>query len=123
MLAEADDAAASPGGHLRGQRSDQEVRRPDVGGEEPVEGRHIEFGRRPEPGEPGVVDQDVNRAGLLGQVVQLGGVAEVGGHEAGLPARRGDHVDYRGTARGVPSVHDHLGAVPGQALGHRPAYT
>ncbi len=34
-----DVAGASPGGHLRGQRRDQEVRRPDVGGEEPVKGR------------------------------------------------------------------------------------
>ena len=49
------------------------------------------------------------------------GVAEVGGHESGLSALRGDCVDHRGAAGGVAAVHDQLGTVLGQVLGHRPA--
>ena len=94
---------------------------PDVGGEEPVEGRHVEVRGRPEPGEAGVVDQHVDRAGLLDEVVQLGRVAEVGRHEAGLAALGGDRVDHRGAAAGVPSVHDELGAVPAEFFGRSPA--
>jgi len=61
---------------------------------------------RPEPGEPGVVDQHVDRARLLGEVVHLGRAGEVGRHEAGLTAHRGDRAGHREAAIGVPPVHD-----------------
>ncbi len=86
-------------------------------GEEPVEGRRVEVRGRPEPGEPGVVDQYVDRAGLAGEVVQPGRVGEVGRHEAGLAALRGDRVDHRGAAIDVAPVHDDLGAMPAELLG------
>jgi hypothetical protein len=38
MYTERSKMAAASGGHLRRQRADQEIRRPDVGGEQPVEG-------------------------------------------------------------------------------------
>src|SRR5207253_4556122 len=83
---EVDDAAAAPGRHLGGEGGDEEVRRPDVRGEKAVEGSHIEIRCRPEPAEAGVVDQDVDCAGLLDEVVERGRVAEIGGDEAGLAA-------------------------------------
>jgi len=116
-----DDAAAAPGGHLRRQRGDQEVRRPDVGGEQPVEGRRVQVGGRPEPRKPGVIDQDIDRADPLSQIAQLGQVAEVGGLEARLPAVFGDRVDHRDAAGGVSPVHDDFGAMPADLLGRRPA--
>ena len=114
-----DDAAASPSGHLRCQRSDEEVRRSDVGGEKPIEGRHVELRRRSEPGEPGVVDQDVDPADLLDQTLQLGRIAEIGGHEARLAALGCDGVNDCFTTAGVASVHDDFGAVAGELLGRR----
>ena len=111
-----DDAAAAPGGHLRGQRRDQEVGSPDVGGEEPVEGRHVEIPGRPEPGDPGVVDQDVDRAGLLDEVLELARVAQVGGGEPGLAALGGDGVDHGPATVGVAAVHDDFGALAAQFL-------
>jgi hypothetical protein len=86
----------------------------DVGGEEPVEGRHVQFRGRPEPGEAGVAGQHVDRAGLLDEVVHLGRVGEVGRHEAGLAALRGDRAGHRGAAAGVASVHKDLGAMPAE---------
>jgi hypothetical protein len=115
---EIDDVAAAPGRHLRGQRGDQEIRRADVGREEPVEGRHIEVRGRPEPTEPGVVHQDVDRAHLLDEVVELGGVAEVRGDETGLATVGGDRVDHRFAASGVPTRNDHLRALPSELLGN-----
>jgi hypothetical protein len=46
---------------------------------------------------------------------------ELGRHEAGLAAGRGDRVDHRGAAIDVPPVHDDLGAVPGELSGCCPA--
>jgi hypothetical protein len=86
------------------------------------EGGHVEFRRGPEPAGPGVVDEHVDRGGLLSQVAELDGVAEVGGGEAGLAALGGDGVDHGLAAARVASVHDDLGAMPGQLLGHRLAY-
>ena len=76
---------------------------------------------RPEPGEPGVVDQHVDRARLLGEVVHLGRAGEVGRHEAGLTAHRGDRAGHREAAIGVPPVHDDLGALPAELFGRCPA--
>jgi len=91
------------------------------GGEQPVEGRHVEFPGRPEPGHPRVVDQYIHSGGLPGQIVKLGRIAEVGGDESGLATRRGDVVDDRRPAAGVPPVHDDFGAMPGQLFGRCPA--
>ena len=114
--ANVDDAAAAPSGHLRGQRAHEEVRRPDVGGEEAVKGRHVELRRGPEPGDPGVIDQNVNCADPLGELVQLHGVAEVGGGEAGYPALGADAVHHLRAARAVPPVHDDFRSAPAQLV-------
>jgi hypothetical protein len=50
---------------------------------------------------------------------QLGWVAEVGGGEAGLTAFAGDGADHCRAPGGVASVHDYLGAVPGEFCGRR----
>jgi hypothetical protein len=50
-------------------------------------------------------------------VVHLGRVGEVGRHEAGLTARRGDRAGHRGAAGGVAPVHDDLGAMPAELFG------
>jgi hypothetical protein len=50
-------------------------------------------------------------------VVHLGRVGEVGRHEAGLAARRGDRAGHRAAAIGVAPVHDDLGAMPAELFG------
>ncbi len=62
----------------------------------------------------GVVDQDVDVAGLPGEPPDVGGVAHVGAEEARHAARGRDRLDGLGAADGVTAVHRHLGAVPSQ---------
>jgi len=74
----------------------------------------------PEPGEPGVVDQDVNVTGRFDQALQVGGIAQVGSDKA-RPATRAvidSTVSRRGRRRGMD---DDLGAVAGQLDGNRTA--
>ena len=47
---------------------------------------HVQVRGRPEPGEPGVVDQHTDRADLLDEVVYLRRIAKIGGDETGLSA-------------------------------------
>jgi len=70
--------------------------------------------RRAEPGEPGVVDQDVDVAGLPSQPQRLCGFAQVGADESGRAAAVFDLGDHRGAPIGVAAVHDHRGALRGQ---------
>jgi hypothetical protein len=58
---------------------------------------------------------------MTAPVMWPGRVGEVGRHEAGLAARRGDRIDHRGAAAGVPPVHDDPGAMPAEFLGRGPA--
>src|SRR5450755_4785608 len=112
------DGIAGTVSRLRGTFSD--VLRPDVDGEELIEGGHVEFRGGPEPRHPGVVNQDVDRAGLLDQIVYPGALAEISRDEAGLAAVGVDGVGYR-CAAGFAAGHDDLGAVPGQLLGRCPS--
>jgi hypothetical protein len=73
------------------------------------------------PGDAGVVDQDVDRAGLPDQIARPGGIAEIGGSEPGVAALGGDGVDHRRAVGGVPPVHDQIRAAAGQFLGCGPA--
>ena len=82
-----------------------------------AEGGRVEVRSRPEPGDPGAVDEHADRAGLLGEVVQLVQVAEVGGNETGLAALRRDRVGHRLAAATVPAVDDDLGAMPAEHFG------
>src|SRR5207302_6117616 len=71
-----------------------------------------------EPGEPGVVDQDVNLAASLEQALEVGWIAEVGADEARLAARGGNRVVSLGASGGVAAMDDDLGAVAGQLQGY-----
>ena len=104
----------APGSHARSDRRDEEERRPDVAGEHLVERGDVELRGRAEERDPGVVDQDVDVADVARQALHVGGVAEVGGDEAGLAAGGGDLLDRLGAARGVAAVDEDLGPVPGQ---------
>jgi hypothetical protein len=55
----------------------------DVGGEQLIQRLGVQLFRRAEPGEPGVVDQDVDVAGLFSQPQRLCGFAQVGADEPG----------------------------------------
>ena len=70
---------------------------------------------------PALLTSTSTAAACRGQFVKRGRVAEVGGDETGLAALGGDGVDHRLAAAGVAPVHDDLGAVARQLLGHRPA--
>src|SRR5450755_222796 len=76
------DSGSSPAGSLRRRNSgisrhystsgDQDApgqRQDDRGGEELIGGGHVELRGGPGPDHPGVVNQDVDRAGLLDQIV------------------------------------------------------
>jgi hypothetical protein len=56
-----------------------------VGGEQLIQCFGGQLCRRAEPGKPGVVDQDVDVADLLGQPQRLCGFAQVGGTNRAEP--------------------------------------
>src|SRR5437667_12420082 len=116
-----DDAALAPRRHPRRERRDEEECGADVAGEQRVERLDFEVRRYAEPGEPGVVDQDVNLADSLDQALEVGWIAEVGADEARLAARSGNRVDSLGASGGVAAMDDDLGAVAGQLQGDRAA--
>jgi hypothetical protein len=89
-----------------------------LAGEQRVERLDFEVRRCAEPGEPGVVDQDVNLADSLDQALEVGWIAEVGADEARLAARSGNRVDSLGASGGVAAMDDDLGAVAGQLQGY-----
>src|SRR5207247_4494500 len=95
-----DDAALAPRRHPRRERRDEEECGADVAGEQRVERLDFEVRRYAEPGEPGVVDQDVNLADSLDQALEVGWIAEVGADEARLAARGGKCVDSLGASGG-----------------------
>src|SRR5204862_5771022 len=100
------------------ERGDEEECGADVAGEQGVERLDFEVRRCAEPGEPGVVDQDVNLAHSLDQALEIGWIAEVGADEARLAARGGNRVDSLGASGGVAAMDDDLGAVAGQLQGY-----
>ena len=112
--ADADDAAVAAGGHAGSERRDEEERRADVAGEHRVERGDVELRGRAEERDPGVVDQDVDVADVARQALHVGGVAQVGGDEAGLAAGGGDLLDRLARRAGVAAVDDDLGSVAGQ---------
>ena len=93
----------------------------DVGGEQPIQRLGVQLCRRAEPGEAGVVDQDVDVADLLGEPQRFCGFAQVGGHESGRAAGVFDLGDHRAATGGVAAVHDHGGPLGGQLHGGGPA--
>jgi hypothetical protein len=117
----ADDAPAAALYHPRYQGGNQLVRGPDVTGEQGIEQLGAQLSGGAEPREPAVVHQHVHRASLSRQLPDLLGAAEVGGHEAGLPACGFDGGHDVGTAAGVAAVHDEGKAVTGQLQRDRPA--
>jgi hypothetical protein len=112
--AQADDAAAAPCGHSGRESAHQEERRPHVAREHLVERGDVELAGGAEQRDPSVVDQDVDVANLVSQALDVGGVAEVRGDEAGLAARCCDLPDGLGAARGVAAVNQYLGPVAGE---------
>ena len=111
----------APRRHSGSQRRDEEERSANVAGEHPVEGGHVELGRRGEARDTGVVDQDVGLAGVGRQALHAGWVAEVGTDEAGLAARGGDHLDRLRATRRVAAMNEDLGPVAGQLQRDRAA--
>ena len=89
-----------------------EERCPDVAGEHPVERGDLELRGRAEERDPGVVDQDVHLADVVGQARHVGRVAEAGSDEAGLAASGSDLFDRLGATGGIATVNDDLRAVP-----------
>ena len=63
----------APFGHARHEFLNQNVRCAQVQVDVLVKGRIVGVGRRPEPVDAGVVDQDVDRARLVGQAADLVG--------------------------------------------------
>src|SRR5450755_1708746 len=127
------DSGSSPAGSLRRRNSgisrhystsgDQDApgqRQDDRGGEELIGGGHVELRGGPGPDHPGVVNQDVDRAGLLDQIVCPGVLLRSAATKRALPPSA-----LMASATAVPpgfaAVHDDLGAVPGQLLGGRPS--
>jgi hypothetical protein len=106
--------------HSGSERRYEEERRPDVAGEHLVERGELELCGRAEKRDPGVVDQDVDVAGLARQPLHVGRVGEVGSDEARLPAGSSDLLDRLGTTRGVAAVNHDLRPVPGQLQRDRP---
>src|SRR5437667_8858713 len=109
-----DDAALAPRRHPRRERRDEEECGADVAGEQRVERLDFEVRRYAEPGEPGVVDQDVNLADSLDQALEVGWIAEVGADEARLAARCGNCVDSLGASGGVAAMDDDGAALAGR---------
>jgi hypothetical protein len=68
---------------------------------------------------PAFVDQDVDLADVACQAPHVGGIAEVGGDEAGLAAGGSDFFDRVGAACGVAAVNQDLRPIPGQLQRHR----
>ncbi len=56
---------------------------------------------------------------MPGKVVELGGIAEVGGGETGPAALAVDGAGYRPATRGVTPVRDDVGAAPAELHGGR----
>jgi hypothetical protein len=92
------DSGSSPAGSLRRRNSgisrhystsgDQDApgqRQDDRGGEELIEGGHVELRGGPGPDHPGVVNQDVDRAGLLDQIVCPGVLLRSAATKRALP--------------------------------------
>jgi len=65
----------------------------------------------PDQEKPALLASTSTGAGLLGEVVRLSRVGEVGRREAGLASLRGDRAGHHGAAAGVASVHKDLGAM------------
>jgi hypothetical protein len=110
----------APRRHSGSQCRDQEERGANVAGEHLVEYRRIELRRRAESRDSGVVDQDVDVAGLACQPLHIGSIGEVGGDETGLAARGGDLLDRLCASFRVTAVNDDLGSIPGQLQRDRP---
>jgi hypothetical protein len=86
--ADVDDAALPAGCHPRRERRDEIERCTDIGGEHAIERGDVELRGRPPRRESGIVDQDVDVAGLLGKPPDLCRTTKVGCEEAALPPDR-----------------------------------
>src|SRR5207302_9536492 len=106
--ADVDDAALAPGRHARRERGNEKERGADVAGEQRVERLDFEVRRCAEPGEPGVVDQDVNIADSFDETLEVGWIAEVRADEARPPAQGGNRFDGLGASGGVAAMDDDL---------------
>ena len=116
-----DDHAVAAGHHFRGQHRHQQVGGLHVGGEQLIQRVDGQLCRRAEPGEPGIVDQDVDVADLLGQPQRLRRFAQVCTHEPSCASDVFDLCDHRSAPAGVTAVHYHRGALRGQLHRRGPA--
>ena len=66
---------------------------------------HVEVGGGPEPGRPGVVDQDVDICDLVHEAVDFNGGGQVGGDEPRAAAPLLDRRDDLRPTGGVTAVH------------------
>src|SRR5712691_10332703 len=107
--ADVDDAPGPTHHHAWRKCGDEEERRPDIGGEHRIEGRERKGFRGSPHREPGVVNQDVDVANLLGETGDARGVGEVSGDEVGATALQLDFFDRLDTARSVATMHGDVG--------------
>ena len=84
-----------------------------------IEGRDLKCLRGSPHREPGVVDQDVDVANLLGETGDARGVGEVGGDEVRATALQLDFFDRLDTALRVAAMHSDVGAIPRELKGDR----
>src|SRR5580658_2907313 len=84
-------------------------------------GDDVAIGGRSEPGGPGVVHQHVHGSELTDEVADLGGVAQVGGDEAGLTPLGPDGLDDLGAPLGIPTVQDDRETVAAEPQRRGPA--
>src|ERR687892_717129 len=102
-----DDAPMAAGRHPRRDRRRQEERRLDVDREGLVEGWLGKLMRRAAGKDAGVVDEDVDVGGTLGERTHLSGRSEIGADELGGAARLLDRSDYpRATLLAPAGDHD-----------------
>jgi hypothetical protein len=92
------------GSHSGGDRRDEDERCPHVAGEHLVERGDVELRGRTEDGDPGVVDENVDLAGVAGQPLDVRGVSEVGRNEAGFAAGVVDLLNRLGATGAVAAV-------------------
>lgn len=81
----------------------------------------VEVGGGTEPGNAGVVDEDVDLAGLLGEASDCGGIADVRGDEARPSALGRDRVDDVLSTLGIAPVDQDFGTVTGEPQRDRAA--
>jgi hypothetical protein len=106
-------------GHAGSERRHEDKRRAHVAREHSVERRDFELRGRSEEGDPRVVDDVADVADVVGEALNIRGVAQVGSDEARLAAGGGDLLDRFGAASSVTAVNDDVCAGAGPA-GVRP---